>query len=64
MNLRKYLLLNISLGTLKRLLPGAYLYLVRLKAKGYQIWKSLENGVCKYPALEGRFPMVYYLYLS
>lgn len=31
---------------------------MRLKAKGYQIVKILENSVSKYPALEGRFPIV------
>jgi 2',3'-cyclic-nucleotide 2'-phosphodiesterase (5'-nucleotidase family) len=42
---------------LKRLLPGHY-EIRRIQASGEQIWKSLENGVSKYPALEGRFPMV------
>jgi hypothetical protein len=42
---------------LKRLLPGEY-NVVRLLIKGDQIVKALENGVSKYPALEGRFPMV------
>jgi 5'-nucleotidase len=42
---------------LRRLLPGNY-NVVRLKAKGAQILKALENGVSKFPALEGRFPMV------
>ncbi len=42
---------------MKRLLPGES-KIVRLKGKGYQILKILENGVSKFPALEGRFPMV------
>lgn len=48
---------ELTFGILKRLIPGEY-NVVRIRAKGYQIWKSLENGVCKYPALEGRFPCV------
>lgn len=27
-----------------------------------QIWRTLENGVSKYPALEGRYPIVIYYY--
>jgi 5'-nucleotidase len=32
--------------------------LVILKLKGQQILETLENGVCMYPKLEGRFPQV------
>ena len=31
---------------------------VVLKVTGKQIWDALENGISKYPALEGRFPQV------
>lgn len=48
---------EFTFGMLKRLLPGEYT-LVRVKATGEQIWKFLENGVSKFPALEGRFPIV------
>jgi 5'-nucleotidase len=48
---------ELSFGMLNRLLPGDHT-LVRLKIKGNQLWKTLENGVSKYPALEGRFPIV------
>ena len=42
---------------LKRLLPGDYT-LVRVRINGEKIWKTLENGVSKFPALEGRFPII------
>jgi len=32
--------------------------MIVLSATGEQIWKALENGVCQYPKLEGRFPQV------
>ncbi|KAJ3649295.1 hypothetical protein Zmor_021046 [Zophobas morio] len=32
--------------------------LVILKLKGQQVLQALENGVCMYPKLEGRFPQV------
>lgn len=31
---------------------------VLLRVTGQAIWDALENGVCMYPALEGRFPQV------
>jgi len=31
---------------------------VLLRVTGQMIWDALENGVCLYPALEGRFPQV------
>ncbi len=48
---------ELTFGMLNRLLPGEYT-LVRLKLTGSQLWKCLENGVSKFPALEGRFPLV------
>lgn len=32
--------------------------MIVLSATGEQIWKALENGVCQWPKLEGRFPQV------
>lgn len=55
---KKYIIvIKFSYGGLKRLLPGEF-FVNRVFATGYQIWQSLENGVSRYPALEGRFPMV------
>ena len=48
---------ELTFGILKRLFPGEY-NIVRLHAKGSQIYKTLENGVSKYPALEGRYPII------
>ncbi|KAI5925195.1 flagellar associated protein [Camillea tinctor] len=31
---------------------------VVIRVKGQAIWDALENGLCLYPALEGRFPQV------
>jgi len=31
---------------------------VAVKVTGEQLLECLENGVCKYPAMEGRFPCV------
>ncbi|KAM7216589.1 Metallo-dependent phosphatase-like protein [Rhypophila decipiens] len=31
---------------------------VVIRVKGAAVWEALENGVCMYPALEGRFPQV------
>jgi hypothetical protein len=50
-------LLIFSFGDLKRLLPGDF-PIIRVLVTGEIILKSLENSVSKYPALEGRFPMV------
>lgn len=61
--LRKILIINYRFGTLKRLMPGDY-YVVRLRAKGRQIWRSLENAVSKFPALEGRYPIVSLIFLN
>lgn len=47
----------LTFGMLNRLLPGEYT-LVRINIKGKHMWKTLENGVSKYPAFEGRFPIV------
>jgi 5'-nucleotidase len=52
---------EITFGTLKRLMPGDY-NLVRLQITGQQLWRTIENGVSKFPALEGRFPIVNYFF--
>ncbi|KAL2891757.1 Trifunctional nucleotide phosphoesterase proteinYfkN [Ceratocystis lukuohia] len=31
---------------------------ILIRVTGQAIWDALENGVCQYPALEGRFPQV------
>lgn len=36
--------------------------LVVVEASGETILKILENSVCKYPSLEGRFPQVFSFY--
>ncbi len=47
----------LKLGTLKRLLPHNY-ELVKTRITGENLHKALENGISKYPSLEGRFSMV------
>jgi len=46
-----------TMGDLTELLP-MYDETVAVKVTGEQLLECLENGVCKYPAMEGRFPCV------
>ncbi len=48
---------NLTLGDLVAILPMMDPVLV-LEATGEQILAGLENGVCAFPKLEGRFPQV------
>ena len=47
----------MKMGDLRLILPYADLIL-QLELTGEQLLQALENGVSKYPALEGRFPAV------
>lgn len=33
--------------------------IIQIEVTGLQLLQALENGVSQYPALEGRFPMVF-----
>uniref|UniRef100_A0A8D8ZQ47 Trifunctional nucleotide phosphoesterase protein YfkN n=2 Tax=Cacopsylla melanoneura TaxID=428564 RepID=A0A8D8ZQ47_9HEMI len=46
-----------TLGDLVKLLPIRDPTVV-IQVTGEQLWLALENAVCKYPKLEGRFPQV------
>ena len=46
-----------TMGDLRLILPYADMIL-QLELTGEQLVQALENGVSKYPALEGRFPAV------
>jgi 5'-nucleotidase len=48
---------SLTYGILKRISPNEA-FIIRVKATGEQILKSLENGVSKYPNFEGRFPCI------
>jgi len=32
--------------------------IIKLKLTGEQLYRALENSVCKYPIFEGRFPAI------
>ena len=48
---------GFNLGMLKRLFP-MNTSIVKVKITGENLHKALENGVSRYPALEGRFPLI------
>lgn len=43
---------------MKRIIPNTNYPLLIVKLTGGQLLSVLENGISKYPALEGRFPML------
>ena len=47
----------LKMGDIRLILPYADL-IMQLELTGEQVLRALENGVSKYPALEGRFPAV------
>ena len=52
------------MGDIRLILPYADL-VIKTELSGAQLLTALENGISKYPALEGRFPAVVILiYLS
>ena len=52
-----------KMGDIRLILPYADL-VMKLELTGAQLLTALENGISKYPALEGRFPAVAIYYVT
>ena len=44
----------LTLGDIRLILPWEDM-IMKVKVTGEQLWKALENGVCDYPSLNGKF---------